>query len=181
MVKNNKGFMLAEVIIVSTVVITAMVSFYASFNKIYGNYKQKDFYYSINATYALRSYVNYLIESNELNDILRSNFENENLNQYALLCDGVSSSDGVCSELKNLYNVQNIYLVEYDKAIDLNNQVSGGLKNLRNSSDINATFGEYIDYLVEYYSIDASEDYSFLFLIEILENDTYKYANLRLR
>ena len=32
--KNNKGFMLAEVIITATVIITALVSLYATYNSL---------------------------------------------------------------------------------------------------------------------------------------------------
>ncbi len=37
MMKNNKGFMLVEVIVTSTIIVTAMIGLYTSFNKIYKN------------------------------------------------------------------------------------------------------------------------------------------------
>jgi len=39
MIKNNKGFMLAEVVIVSAVIMTCLVTLYTSFNKMYNLYK----------------------------------------------------------------------------------------------------------------------------------------------
>ena len=45
--KNNKGFMLAEAIITSTIVLTTLVGLYANFMKLYNVYKIRDTYYDI--------------------------------------------------------------------------------------------------------------------------------------
>ena len=70
MFKNNKGFMLAEVVITSTIILTALVSLYVTFNKLYSNYNTRNSYYNIDGFYAIKGMINYLIDSGKLNEIL---------------------------------------------------------------------------------------------------------------
>ena len=42
---NNKGFMMAEVIVVASIILIAMVGLYASYNKIFSLYNQRMDYY----------------------------------------------------------------------------------------------------------------------------------------
>ncbi|MBQ2873438.1 MAG: hypothetical protein IJE89_05515 [Bacilli bacterium] len=53
---NNKGFMMAEVIVVATVVLAAMVGFYVSYNKIISLYNNRVDYYDVATLYELGSY-----------------------------------------------------------------------------------------------------------------------------
>jgi len=50
---NNKGFMMAEVIVVSAVVMVTLVGLYTSYNKIFSLYNQRIDYYDINTLYEL--------------------------------------------------------------------------------------------------------------------------------
>jgi len=52
-VGNNKGFMMAEVVVVSSVVLVTLVSFYVSYNKIISLYNQRINYYDIATLYDL--------------------------------------------------------------------------------------------------------------------------------
>ena len=61
MKKHQKGFMLAEVIVVSTIVITVLTSLYISFNKLYSNYKVRFKYYDANGLYAASKISNFYI------------------------------------------------------------------------------------------------------------------------
>ena len=58
MLKKSKGFMLAEVVVSSTVVLVALVTLYASFTRVYNRYKTVDRYFNIDGLYAIRSMVN---------------------------------------------------------------------------------------------------------------------------
>ena len=64
MVKNNKGFMLVEVIITSTVILTGMILFYSSFNSLFSKYKEREVYHDIDAFYATKEMINALLENN---------------------------------------------------------------------------------------------------------------------
>lgn len=72
MKKNNKGFFLAETIVVIALVTTVMAFVYPNVSKIYDNYKNRTFYYDQpEDIYLLKSiYEKYMDmdEDNELND-----------------------------------------------------------------------------------------------------------------
>jgi len=55
---NKKGFMMAELVIVSAIVLTTVATFYTSYNKIYSAYKTKLHYYDVTTLYKLASYRN---------------------------------------------------------------------------------------------------------------------------
>ena len=50
---NNKGFMMAEVIVVAAIILVAMVGLYASYNKIFSVYNQRIDYYDVATLYEL--------------------------------------------------------------------------------------------------------------------------------
>ena len=52
---NNKGFMMAEVIVVASIVLLALVGFYTSYNKIISLYNKRVNYYDIDTLYDLGS------------------------------------------------------------------------------------------------------------------------------
>jgi len=178
MIKNNKGFMLVEVIVTSTIVLISMITLYTSFNKLYNNYKIKKSYYNIDAIYATKNTINNMI------NISKENTDNINIfiNNYlpnqsygyiinASTCENSDSSKSNCPALQSLYNIKNMILVEYDPV---------SLDNLK-SENLNETFKEYIDYLKKYYDIKKNDQYNYIVLTEIQNNDNYYYANLRMR
>ena len=87
MKKNNKGFMLIEVIVTSTIVMTSMIALYTSFNKLQNNYRIKNtncnntFSLSnceiLKDTYKIKNVVFSLYDNNKLKEIKT----NETLNQ----------------------------------------------------------------------------------------------------
>ena len=58
--KNNKGFMLAEVVVTSTIILTALISFYTTFNNLYRRYEIHTKYYDIDGVYAIKELGNVL-------------------------------------------------------------------------------------------------------------------------
>ena len=50
---NKKGFMMAEVIVVSSIVLITLTSLYMSYNKIYSTYKKRINYYDVSIIYDL--------------------------------------------------------------------------------------------------------------------------------
>lgn len=53
---NNKGFMMAEVVVVSSIVLVTLVALYASYNKIIAAYNQRVDYYDVTTLYKLANF-----------------------------------------------------------------------------------------------------------------------------
>ena len=53
---NNKGFMMAEVVVVASIVLVTMAGLYASYNKIFALYNQRIDYYDVATLYELGNY-----------------------------------------------------------------------------------------------------------------------------
>ena len=175
MVKNNKGFMLIEVIITSTIVLTAMVFLYSSFNKIYNSYRTKNNYYNIDATYATKALVNTLIEEDLINKLINDKITTNHF-EYIInqkQCE-INSLKAKYQNIQNLYNIENVIFSEYN--------INNLLEIKKNSSKLNQTFKEYIDYLITTYEpANELNNYSYIVLTEIKEGNNYYYANLKIR
>lgn len=166
--KNNRGFMLVEVIVTSTIIVTALVGFYASFSRLYKNYSEKEHYYNIDAIYATREMIDSIFDQDVgkfINDIFHSG-----TSKY-LVKNGSCTDNSIylCSEIVPFYKIENMIVVEYDKT------------SLQGVSITNQTFKEYRDYVINYYDITTNKEYSYLFLTEIHDGNNYYYANLRVR
>ena len=124
--------------------------------------------------------IDYLLDT-DINSLLSTVLLNNNY-QYLISdnsCNEISNNgkkvfpvDNFCSEIREFYKVENMIIVEYDKEINNKKLVS----NIKNQ-----TFKEYIEYVIKYYNITTSEDYSYLLLTEIKNGEEYYYANLRMR
>ena len=170
---NNKGFMLIEVIITSTIVVTSMVFLYTSFSRLYNNFKTKSSYYHMDTSYASKGIIDSLINENLLNNIINESLEDKSFVYIIKNSSCVeNTSTSTCSKIKNLYDIENSILVNY--SIDSLNE----LKN----NDINKTLSDYIDYLINYYDLSNNEDdYNFIVITESKDNVKYFYSNLRVR
>ena len=74
---NNKGFMMAEVIVVSAVILVALTTFYVSYNKVISLYNERLDYYDPTTLYELAKYrddnflsLNFNLESDETKILL---------------------------------------------------------------------------------------------------------------
>ena len=178
MVKNNYGFMLSELIISSTVVIATMVALYSGFNRVYSLYREKNNYYHVDGFYASKEMLQYMMKD-DFNHYLNDTFENANYQYF--IKDGVCViSNNICNGILNLYHVQNMVLLEYDKCI-----LDSTRCNVTQSDSFsvkNATFQDYIDYVIGYYDIEESDSkYSYIVLTEIQKDKEVYYSNLRIR
>ena len=64
MKKNNRGFLLAESLVVSTFVLTVLILLYIQFNNLTTNYKNSYNYNNVESIYDLSSVSNYLLTNN---------------------------------------------------------------------------------------------------------------------
>lgn len=195
---NNKGFMLIEVIVTSTVVLTSMLVLYSSFSKLYNSFKVKNTYYDVDGVYAAREIVKRMIEVDgdfNINKFLQKFAGNEDeddgnvlpLKNLSLMLEDGSFSDETCEKIKKLYKIKSAYLLEYDEGV-----LKSYTENVEGKGWPNQTFKEYVDYLLKYYADDLpdrlnddsgeiSTEYKYIVLIEYGDENNYKYANLRLR
>lgn len=163
MKKNNKGFMLVEVIVVAVVVATIMTSLYVVFNRVYNTYTRLNKYNDTDLIYALRNLEDDLIDNGKFNTLIK-----EEMQYKKIECD---NNDDYCKKIFSTYNINSVYLVRF----------VNGLDKLKNDSNINETFKDYLDYLgnnleysYEYYK-NGSMYYSHIL---IAETNDYKYSYL---
>lgn len=67
---NNKGFMMAEVIITASIILVALAGLFSGFNKIYTEYMKRISYYDTVTLCRLGYYRDILIENNKINELL---------------------------------------------------------------------------------------------------------------
>lgn len=192
MFKNNKGFMLVEVIITSTVILTGMILFYSSFNSLFSKYKEREVYHDIDAFYASKEMINTLLENN-LNSFLNTHNDKETIN---LIEEGNCNSEesnyinknNFCTTLQNLYQIKNMIFTYYDENVlkppkkDPANETSKEYNEI--FTNYNETFKDYIDYIINYYNIKdanigtSSNNYTYLVITEIEKNGKNYYASI---
>lgn len=157
---NNKGFMMAEVIITCSIVVITLVGLFTSYNRTYLRYKERSNYYNVDNAYACNYLKDLLIESN----ILYTNTSNH----YSI--DGTINDK--ISTLFNNYNITSAIVVDLSQT----NNISGLITN-----DMNNTYKDYLKYLNNSIIYDLSQE-KYLLIVERKKviNDTtnYYYGNL---
>ena len=176
MKKNNKGFMLAEVVVTSTLLLTIMVSLFFTFNKIYVRYNNLAAYKNIDGMFALDNIMEHILNE-EGEDNINNVFKKIEGQEYAFIikdgeCQNIINSD-YCENIMNGYTVNNLIIVKQQKA---------SIDSFNNNNTLNNTFKEYLDYIKKYYAYTDYTKDSYLLLIEYnKEKDIYYYSSLELR
>ena len=147
---NNKGFMMAEVIVVSAIILVFMTGLYLSYGKLFGQYNTRINYYDSETLYAAAYYRDTLIKEDNMNDALA----------YAKT-----------KRLSKLFT---------DNYIDKNNSgdnlvlVYNPNQNLSRVTGVKKTFTDYVNYLRT--SMKFTSNY--VLLLERCYNDDCTYAYL---
>ena len=110
MKKNNKGFMLAEVVITSTVVMTAMISLYFTFNKIYARYNTLTTYKNVDGMYAIENIIDNMISDENTNTNINKIISSSN-NIKIIDNRQCKISTEYCTINQQAYNIQNMYII----------------------------------------------------------------------
>ena len=153
MIKNNKGFMLAEVVIVSAVLITTIVSLYAGFAKVYKAYEERSSFFDTDSIYALKSIEDTLIDEGLFNNIIN---EINTSNYVSYLAENLTDDSYINSYLKELlgnYNIEYFYITKYDNA---------SLTTIIESDANNIIFNDFLKYLQKNLTFDNNYNYIFL-------------------
>lgn len=168
--KNNKGFMLAEVVVTSTIVLTSLISLYITFNKLYNNYEIRSNYYDVDGIYAIKNMINNLIDNDDLNKKLKGI---TNINPtFSIIKDKdcYDATNTKCDRLQGAYNINNMYIAAFEqKAID----------NIKSNTN-NQTFKDYLEFIKNHYNLNDKTKYNYLFIVEYQKNndDKYYYSSL---
>lgn len=175
---NCKGFMMAEVIIVSTVILSTLVGLYTIFNKMYIVYTERSYYYNIDAVYAGESIYNYFISSNKLVSILKKDELKSNNGNYKIVtknnqtttCNGIDDTD-ICNGLYSAYKIKNAIIFPYNStALSPTNS---------NNSSFDVRFKDYLDYLST--SLNFDDKFSYIIIVELEDGDYQYFGNYRIR
>ena len=113
---NKKGFMMAEVIVVSSIVLITLTSLYISYNKIYSTYKKRINYYDVSIIYDLDQ-----IRRNVVIDAPTNNTKIDseaNTTVYAIPLTGNKITDTDLSQENTTFNE---YLEYLKNSITVNN------------------------------------------------------------
>ncbi len=104
MKKNNKGFFLAETIVMIALVTSIMAFVYPNVSKLYENYKDRAVYYDqTEDIYKLKYVYDYLLN-------------NKNINDYVESKDQLNKIDDIEEVLKDM-NISNLYITGYMASI----------------------------------------------------------------
>ncbi len=175
---NKKGFMMAEVVVVSSVVLIILTTLYISYNKIFSLYETRLSYEDSNLLYALSYYRDYLVETtdespNHPNKLARAFYYLEYAqgtnNHYDMLLN-YNPDDSYLKHVKlaknNEYN-DNVYIIWNHNNEELNISRLGG----------NKAYMEYVGYLST--NLDLT-GVNHLMILErrYTKDNTYKYAYL---
>lgn len=157
---NNKGFMMAEVIITCAIVVLTLVGLFTSYNRTYLRYKERRNYYNIDNSYACNYLKELLIESN----ILYTNTDS-----YYIIDSSVNSKVAV---LLNNYNVSSAIVVDLSQTSNIEGLITDSMSN---------TYKDYLKYLNNNIIYDLTQD-KYLLIVErqkIVDGETkYYYGSL---
>lgn len=158
---NNKGFMMAEVVVVSVIICTILVTLYTGINRVSNAYNIRNKYYDINALYMALRVNLFLIDNGDINTYI-SNGKSIR----------VSSTDDITSFYKSGSDSSvGVYFSLYNK---------NSINSLANIYGVNVTFKDFITYLDGH--LDFNEDYSYMIISEICnDRDDCNYYGLRVR
>ena len=143
---NKKGFMMAEVVVVSAIVLMTLTTLYVSYNKIYATYQKRINYYDITSLYKLGFYRDMLFnnvdENNELliNSVLKKDINKLDVLEYLKQYVEIETID-------NYKTTDTVYLIK-NPVENINDNI------LKDISSI--TFIEYIKYLKDAVKIDSN-------------------------
>lgn len=153
---GRKGFMLAEVVVVSVVIAVVLITLFTGLNRVSSAYEKRDRYYDIDALYLAMMANDILIKSGDINTIIKTE-------------NSIKINNDDVNQLLNTYNNDdvNLYFSLYEK---------GKIDELKDLSNTKETTKEFIDYLGT--KFDFNDDYNYVIISELCKNadDCYYYA-----
>ena len=177
MKKNNKGFMMAELIVVTSIVLLAVTTFYASYHKIYSTYQKRINYNDIKSLNRLVFFRDSLIEDCDsldenckINTLISNAKRNPSRYRLQNISNEINLID-VNNDVKNHVIVSETTFLYYNEKRPISSTIF-------NNVNVNPTYKDYIDYISD--SIPYNKT-NFIMLIErCYTEDKCKYAYLQI-
>ena len=164
---NKKGFMLAEVVVVSVVIATTLVTLYVALNRLISAFDTRNTYYDIDAAYLAVEVNNILIENGIIN---------------TLLSQSEPQIKEVSSDKNNEYLDVKNFVGHYsgNKKVYFSPYSNDKIDSITSQS-INQTFIDYINYLND--NFDYEETYKYVIITEMCDdtNNNCRYYTLKVR
>lgn len=150
---NKKGFMLAEVVIVASVIATVLVTVYILLNRVSNSYETRNRYNDIDAMYAAMEINDIIKEDTAINKDSWAELTSDNYNNFKTFYRNATN---------NGYTIKSWY-VDNTQNID----------SINTSNDV--SLGNYISYLNDKL---GEEDYDYLVIVELSKgiDDNYYYT-----
>ena len=169
---NKKGFMMAELVVVSAIVLTTLVSLYTSYNKIHSIYKSRVGYYDVTTLYRLGYYRDFMDEYDLLEVGMNKALNNEDkfITIYKSVDGHGKFNSDIFSSLPSYVKINEQGNIE-DTVFLVYNNKSVIDSSMFDKVTINSTFKDYINFLKD--SIDFSK-FEYMLIMERcnLNNDS---------
>lgn len=197
---NRKGFMMAEVVVVSAVIVTVLVTLFTGINKVSTAYEKRNKYYDITSSQFAIEANNILEEEGlKLNNTqtgpnlgsIEIGDENIGLcheNKIVKLSYIGSTNSGLRSNFDDLFgkyqDTYTGYFIPYKKEVFEEGKVYKYDGNTNSDSftevgDINNTFKDYLNYQSTHY--DFNLDFRYVIVVERCNTKECYYFGLRVR
>lgn len=150
---DKKGFMMAEVVVVSAIILIFLASIYVSYNQLYSKYKSRVIYYDAVTLYRLAYYRDNLIENHVISSLL----------------DNVKNSDSKFQKIDDFGTSDNVFII-YNNRKNLNGN------ELNNVDGIHPTYKDFISFLSS--SVDFTNTDYVMVMEKCNNDDDCKYAYL---
>lgn len=197
---NRKGFMMAEVVVVSAVIVTVLVTLFTGINKVSTAYEKRNKYYDITSSQFAIEANNILEEeglklNNTQTETSLGSIEigDENIglcheNKIVKLSYIGSTNSGLRSNFDDLFgkyqDTYTGYFIPYKKEVFEEGKVYKYDGNTNSDSftevgDINNTFKDYLNYQSTHY--DFNLDFRYVIVVERCNTKECYYFGLRVR
>lgn len=159
MKKCEKGFMLVETLVVSTLVSVVLIGLYVQFNNIINNFDRDTRYNNINNLYAAQNVKNFILNErmgqfyNDLKTILSTNIQNKSSRFLTILTDCSTNStnaykleDATCANFTKLtefykinriiFTLDTVGLEEVDYQLLDSSNFERFIKRIKNNTEV---------------------------------------------
>lgn len=152
---NKKGFMMAEVVVVSAIVMVTIVGLYQSYNKLYSTYSTRLKYHDAETLYRLGNYRDILIENGSLNTILSDMEKNGTKTKSITITNDESEAK---------YKGDTVFLISTTKD---SSKAKGHILEKTTINGIHSTYQDYLSYLTK----STSYGSNYIMVIESCKDD----------
>jgi len=186
---NNKGFVLAETMIVSVFILSIFSIIFINFYPLMGQYEKREFYDDIDSKYDIYWFKRMFESEKMVSDSKIVELEGdamENSGYLEIKCDDIFGEyANICEKYKNITNLKKLYFTSYflDKSTDLTaNDFLADNFHMKDSYVLETLYDEdlidYITYLPKYnYRSPNSAQYRIIAMFEREYDSGKKYKS----